>query len=158
MASERTWRRIRIEYSAGASAAWLSAKYGPAERTIGQHAKAEGWRKKDVALRADADWDALEAEEAKLAAAREAKVEAREAAEARVDAGQAREMDLARAMRVATAKALGSLDAGDPKAAQEFLKLARMLEGGEAEAADRPSAQDEAALAFVLERLGAEGA
>ena len=157
VASERTWRRIRIEYSAGASAAWLSAKYGPAERTIGQHAKAEGWRKKDVALRADADWDALEAEEAKLAAAREARVKAREEAVARVDAGDAREMDLGRAMRVATAMALGKLEAGDAKAAQEFLKLARMLEGGEAEAAYRPSPQDEAALAYVLERLGAEG-
>lgn len=153
VASERTWRRIRIEYSAGASAAWLAAKYGPAERTLAARAKREGWRKKDVALRADADWDALEAEEAKLAAAREARVRAREkaGAAAEVDPG----VDLGKAARTAVARALGALEAGDPKGAQEFLKLARMLEGDE-EAAYRPSAQDEAALAYVLARLEAE--
>jgi hypothetical protein len=36
VAGERVWKRIEIEFSAGATAEWLSVKYGPAVRTIGR--------------------------------------------------------------------------------------------------------------------------
>ena len=166
VAGERVWKRIEIEFSAGATAEWLSVKYGPAVRTIGARAKAGGWRKTDIALKADAAWDEVE-DEARLAeetraAVREASDKAasgRAAVKAAIrEAGEGdlAEVDLGRAVRAAQAKAVAAMEAGEPKAAQEFLKLARMLEGDEAEDVYRPSPQDEAALAFVLERLGYE--
>lgn len=162
VAGERVWKRIEIEFSAGATAEWLSVKYGPALRTIHARAKEGGWRKKDIALKADAAWDEVEDEErlaeetraaVRAAADRRAAVKAaiREAGE-----GDPAEVDLGRAVLAAQAKAVAAMEAGEPKAAQEFLKLARMLEGDEAEDAYRPSPQDEAALAYVLERLEAE--
>ncbi|MBJ7486513.1 hypothetical protein, partial [Brevundimonas sp.] len=86
MAGERVWKRIEIEFSAGATAEWLSVKYGPAVRTIGFRAKAGGWRKKDIALKADAAWDEVD-EEARVAA--EARAAAREAAGQRAAARDA---------------------------------------------------------------------
>lgn len=165
VAGERVWKRIEIEFSAGATAEWLSVKYGPAVRTIGARAKEGGWRKKDVALKADAAWDEMQ-DEARLAeetraavreasdhaAARRAAVKAaiREAGEGDLD-----EVDLGRAVRAAQAKAVAAMEAGEPKAAQEFLKLARMLEGeGDEAGVEQVSPQDEAALAYVLEKLG----
>ena len=167
VAGERVWKRIEIEFSAGATAEWLSVKYGPAVRTIGARAKEGGWRKKDVALKADAAWDEVQDEEqlaeetraavreaSDHAATRRAAVKAaiREAGE-----GDLEEVDLGRAVRAAQAKAVAAMEAGEPKAAQEFLKLARMLEGegdGEGTGVERVSPQDEAALAYVLEKLG----
>lgn len=167
MAGERVWKRIEIEFSAGATAEWLSVKYGPAVRTIGARAKEGGWRKKDIALKADAAWDDVEDEERLAeetrAAVREA-ADRREAVKAAIrDAGEGdlAEVDLGRAVLAAQAKAVAAMQEGDPKAAQEFLKLARMLEGeveeGEAAAPGWRTPQEEAALAAVLERLGSEG-
>ena len=169
VAGERVWKRIEIEFSAGATAEWLSVKYGPAVRTIGARAKEGGWRKKDIALKADAAWDEVE-DEARLAeetraAVREAAANAamgREAVKAAIrEAGEGdlTEVDLGRAVLAAQAKAVAAMEAGEPRVAQEFLKLARMLEG-EGDGEDGyagPSAQDAAALAYVLERLEAEG-
>ena len=162
VAGERVWKRIEIEFAAGATAEWLSVKYGPAVRTIGARAKKDGWRKKDIALKADAAWDEVEDEE-RLAAATRAAV--REAADRRTavkaairDAGEgeAEEVDPGRAVRAARARAVAAMEEGEPRLAQEFLKLARMLEGEGEEDVYRPSPQDEAALAYVLERLEAE--
>lgn len=161
VAGDRVWKRIEIEFSAGATAEWLSVKYGPAVRTIGARAKAGGWRKTDIALKADAAWDAVEDEER---LAEETRAAVREAADRRAavkvavrDAGEG-EVDLGRAALAAQAKAVAAMEAGEPKAAQEFLKLARMLEGeGDGEGYAAPSPQDAAALAFVLERLEARG-
>ncbi|WP_298160405.1 hypothetical protein [Brevundimonas sp.] len=168
MAGERVWKRIEIEFSAGATAEWLSVKYGPAVRTIGARAKAGGWRKKDIALKADAAWDEVEDEErlaeetraavraaSDTAAAGRAAVKAaiREAGEAEAEA-----VDLERAAAAARAGAVAAMEKGDPRLAQEFLKLARMLEGeGDGEGYAGPSPQDAAALAYVLERLEARG-
>ena len=164
VAGERVWKRIEIEFSAGATAEWLSVKYGPALRTIHARAKDGGWRKKDIALKADAAWDEVEDEE-RLAeetrAAVRAAADRREAVKAAIrDAGEGdlAEVDLGRAVLAAQAKAVAAMEAGEPRVAQEFLKLARMLEGegdGE-EGYAGPSAQDAAALAYVLERLEAE--
>lgn len=170
VAGERVWKRIEIEFSAGATAEWLSVKYGPAVRTIGARAKAGGWRKKDIALKADAAWDEVQDEEqlaeetraavreaSDVAASRRAAVKAaiREAGE-----GELEEVDLGRAVLAAQAQAVAAMAKGEPKTAQEFLKLARMLEGedGEGIGVGGPSAQDAAALAYVLERLEAEDA
>ena len=57
----RMWARIAREYAAGASAGWLSARYGPGERTIAARARKEGWRRKDLAEAADAALEAAEA-------------------------------------------------------------------------------------------------
>lgn len=167
--SKRTWERIRIEFSAGASVAWLSARYGAAERTIAQHAKKGGWRRKDLALKADAlleaeDAAALRAAEA-LAAREAEKAREREGAKAaaRAMAGMARGSvgedgpDLILAARRARVAAVAAMEK-NPRMAQDYLKLARMLEGAddEGEMEDRPSPQDEAAVAFLLERLGYE--
>ena len=170
VAGERVWKRIEIEFSAGATAEWLSVKYGPAVRTIGSRAREGGWRKKDIALKADAVWDEVE-DEARLAAetraavreasdvagSRRAAVKAaiREAGQGAGGEGDLDEVDLGRAVRAAQAKAVAAMQQGDPKAAQEFLKLARMLEGEDGEGCAGPSAQDAAALAYVLERLEA---
>ncbi|WP_428151312.1 hypothetical protein [Brevundimonas sp.] len=174
MAGERVWKRIEIEFSAGATAEWLSVKYGPAVRTIGARAKKGAWRKRDIALKADATWDAVE-DEARLteetraavreaadrAATRRAAVKAaiREAGQGAGDSGDVPEVDLGRAVRAAQAKAVAAMENGEPKAAQEFLKLARMLEGedGAETGIGGPSAQDEAALAAILEKLGELG-
>lgn len=176
--SKRTWERIRIEFSAGASVAWLSARYGAAERTIAGHAKKGGWRRKDLALKADALLEAEDAaalREAEAQAAREAET-ARERAGAKAaaralaglaggsaegavdeDGGRSGEPDLILAARQARVAAVAAM-ANNPRLAQDYLKLARMLEGAdeEGEMEDRPSPQDEAALAFLLERLGYE--
>ena len=161
VAGERVWKRIEIEFSAGATAEWLSVKYGPAVRTIGARAKEGGWRKKDIALKADAAWDEVD-EEARVAA--EARAAAREAAGQRAAArdavrGAVEEteagVDLGRAVLSAQARAVAAMESGDPKAAQEFMKLARMLEGeGDGEGYAEPSPQDAAALAAILEKLG----
>ncbi len=169
VAGERVWRRIEIGFSAGATAEWLSVKYGPALRTIHARARAGGWRKTDIALKADAAWDAVE-DETRLAEETRAAVRAASAKAARgrepvkaaireAGEGDLVAVDLERAVRAAQARAVAAIEAGDPKAAQEFLKLARMLEGeGAAETGvGEPSAQDAAALAYVLERLEAEG-
>lgn len=166
--SDRTWTRIRIEYTAGASAAWLSARYGPAERTIAARAKKGRWRKIDVARARDAEEEAREAAEA---ARREpggepgrepggepgADVWTDEGIDDGADEGAA--LDLDEAVRLSQTRAVAALRRGDARAAQEFLKLARMLAGAADEEGSgyRPSAQDEAALAFVLERLEAQG-
>ena len=170
VAGERVWKRIEIEFSAGATAEWLSVKYGPAVRTIGARAKAGGWRKKDIALKADAAWDEVEDEERLAAATRAAVREAadrREAVKAAIrEAGEgdlAEEVDPGRAVRAARARAVAAMEEGEPRLAQEFLKLARMLEGDEAEDGDEAAApggrtpQQEAALAAILARLGVEG-
>ena len=166
VAGERVWKRIEIEFSAGATAEWLSVKYGPAVRTIAAKAKAGGWRKRDVALKADAAWDQVEDEgrlaEETRAAEREASdrtAAGRAAVKAAIrDAGEGdlAEVDLGRAVLAARARAVAAMEAGEPRLAQEFLKLARMLEGedGEEGCGGAPSPQDAAALAFVLERLG----
>lgn len=168
VAGERVWKRIEIEFSAGATAEWLSVKYGPAVRTIGARAKDGGWRKKDIALKADAAWDEVQDEE-RLAEETRAAVRAaaanaamgRDAVKAAIrDAGEGdlAEVDLERAVLAAQAKAVAAMEAGEPRVAQEFLKLARMLEGdGDGEGYAEPSPQDAAALAYVLERLEAEG-
>ena len=165
MAGARVWKRIEIEFSAGATAEWLSVKYGPAVRTIGARAKAEGWRKKDVALKADAAWDAVQDEESLAAETRAAVREAadrratvkaaiREAGQGEGGEGAAPEVDLGRAVLAAQAKAVAAMEAGEPKAAQEYLKLARMLEGEGEEGCGGPSPQDAAALAAILDKLG----
>ncbi len=168
VAGERVWKRIEIEFSAGATAEWLSAKYGPAVRTIGSRAKEGGWRKKDIALKADAAWDEVEDEER---LAEETRAAVREASDGRAAVkaaireageGDVAEVDLGRAVRAAQVMAVAAMEKGEPKAAQEFLKLARMLEGGDGAAGEAAAAgwrtpQEEAALAAVLERLGGEG-
>ena len=166
VAGERVWKRIEIEFSAGATAEWLSVKYGPAVRTIGARAKKDGWRKKDIALKADAAWDEVEDEErladetrAAVRQASDKAASARAAVKAAIrDAGEGdpAEVDLGRAAPAARAGAVAAMEKGDPRLAQEFLKLARMLEGegdGE-EGYAGPSAQDAAALAAILEKLG----
>ena len=168
VAGERVGKRIEIEFSAGATAEWLSVKYGPAVRTIGARAKEGGWRKKDIALKADAAWDEVEDEERLAAETRAAVREAsdtaaagRAAVKAAIrDAGEGdlAEVDLERAVLAAQAKAVAAMGEGDPRLAQEFLKLARMLEGEGEEGFAGPSPQDAAALAYVLERLEAEDA
>ena len=169
VAGERVWKRIEIEFSAGATAEWLSVKYGPAVRTIGARAKKDGWRKKDIALKADAAWDEVEDEE-RLAA--ETRVAVREAADRRAAVkaairgageGEAEAVDPGRAVRAARARAVAAMEEGEPRLAQEFLKLARMLEGDGEEDGDEAAApggrtpQQEAALAAILARLGVEG-
>lgn len=171
--SKRTWERIRIEFSAGASVAWLSARYGAAERTIAQHAKKGGWRRKDLALKADALLEAEDAaalREAEALAAREAeKAREREGAKAvaRAMAGMAggstgedgpEGPDLILAARRARVAAVAAMEK-NPRMAQDYLKLARMLEGAddEGEMEDRPSPQDEAAVQAILEKLGELG-
>ncbi|MDP3406516.1 MAG: hypothetical protein Q8S03_17625 [Brevundimonas sp.] len=145
--SKRTWSRIRREYSAGASVPWLSARYGPAERTIAAHAKAGGWRKKDLARQADADRDAEEAAEAA------AEAEAEDGTDVAVGPAP----DLGDALRRALMRGVRAIEAGDPRLALDYLRVAQALEGAGDEGAARVSPQDEAALAYVLERLGAEG-
>lgn len=157
IACPRTWRRIRIEFTAGASAAWLSARYGPAERTIAARAKAEGWRKIDIArLRGEAlaAEDAAEAEVVRL----ETEMRARGGG-AQTERGT---VDLVAARRVAQAKAVAALERDDARAAQDYLKLAQMLDGvGGGEEGLTPTGgrtpQHEAALAVILEKLGVEG-
>ncbi|MBX9616588.1 MAG: hypothetical protein K2X25_13400 [Caulobacteraceae bacterium] len=154
--SKRTWSRIRREYSAGASVPWLSARYGPAERTIAAHAKAGGWRKKDLARLADAARDAEEAAEA--AAEADADISAAgvgggSGTDAVADAAP----DLGEALRRALMRGVRAIEAGDPRLALDYLRVAQALEGAGDEGAARVSPQDEAALAYVLERLGAEG-
>ena len=165
VAGERVWKRIEIEFSAGATAEWLSVKYGPAVRTIGARAQDGGWRKKDIALKADAAWDEIEDEErlaeetrAAVRAASDTAAAGRAAVKTAIrEAGEGEaEVDLGRAVRAAQAMAVAAMEKGDPKTAQEFLKLARMLEGDEGEGFAGPSPQDAAALAYVLERLEAE--
>lgn len=159
----RMWGRIRREFAAGASVPWLSARYGAGERTIGARAKKEGWRRKDLAETADADLEAaevrgeVEAPGAPVVGAGLAlDGTTREALEA-CDAGG--QPDLAEAMRRALGRAVRAMEVGDPRQAQDYLRLARMLEGvGGGEAGDGGrSPEDEAALAFILERLGAGG-
>lgn len=58
----RMWARVRREFEAGASAPWLSERYGPSQRTIGRRAKKEGWQRKDLAEAADAALAAAEAD------------------------------------------------------------------------------------------------
>ena len=148
VAGERVWKRIEIEFSAGATAEWLSVKYGPAVRTIASKAKAGGWRKKDIALKADAVWDAVQDEEQLAeetrAAVREASDHAamgRAAVKAAVLTAGDEEVDLGRAVL----------------AAQEFVKGAGLVGGvGVVGGVERVSPQDEAALAYVLEKLGYE--
>ena len=165
VAGERVWKRIEIEFSAGATAEWLSVKYGPAVRTIGARAKAGGWRKRDIALKADAAWDAVEDEErlaeetrAAVRAASDRAAAGRAAVKSAIreaGEGDVAEVDLGRAVRAAQAMAVAAMENGDPKAAQEFLKLARMLGGeGDGEGYAAPSSQDAAALAAILEKLG----
>lgn len=165
--SKRTWTRIRREFAGGASVPWLSARHGPSERTISTHAKAEGWRRRDLAAQADA---ALEAEEAALALASGVASDLARLVEAtcatgdeEASAGDGAEgragVDLSRAMRLAQAQAVACLVRGDARGAQDFLKLAQMLEGADEadEQAGRtggPTAADEAAMAFIMERLG----
>jgi len=158
--SKRTWERIRIEFSGGASVAWLSARYGAAERTIASHAKTGGWRRKDLALKADEAWDAGDeaaARAAEVAAAREG-AGAGERAAGAPEGGDPPVVDLIAAARQARASAVAVMEK-HPRLAQDYLKLAGMLEGADAdgETGDRPSPQDEAALAFVLDKLGYEG-
>lgn len=150
--SKRTWSRIRREYSAGASVPWLSARYGPAERTIAAHAKAGGWRKKDLARQADADRDAEEAAEAAAEAGAEV-----DGAEDGIDVAVDAAPDLGEALRRALRRGVRAIEAGDPRLALDYLRVAQALEGAGDEGAARVSPQDEAALAYVLERLGAEG-
>lgn len=163
IACPRTWRRIRIECSAGASVAWLSARYGPAERTIAARAKKEGWRKADMArLRGEAlaAEDEAEAEVVRM----QAEVRARrgeDAAKADGEAGGEEttrgEVDMGAARRLAQVKAIAALERDDAVGAQGFMKLAQMLDGDGADrdGAGAPSPQDAAALAYVLERLEA---
>ena len=165
IACPRTWRRIRIECSAGASVAWLSARYGPAERTIAARAKKEGWRKADLArLRGEAlaAEDEAEAEVVRM----QAEVRARRGEDAGKADGEAGGeettrggVDMGAARRLAQVKAIAALERDDAVAAQGFMKLAQMLDGDGADrdGAGAPSPQDAAALAYVLERLEAEG-
>ncbi|WP_029417170.1 hypothetical protein [Brevundimonas bacteroides] len=159
--SDRTWTRIRIEYTAGASAAWLSARYGPAERTIAARAKKGRWRKIDVARARDAEEEAREAARGEpggeLGGEPGAGALAHQGIDEGADDGAALGLD--EAVRLSQAQAVAALRRGDARAAQDFLKLARMLAGAADEEGTgyRPSLQDEAALAFVLEKLEAEG-
>ncbi|MBU2378297.1 MAG: hypothetical protein KJ824_03955 [Alphaproteobacteria bacterium] len=158
--SKRTWERIRIEFGGGASVAWLSARYGAAERTIANHAKAGGWRRKDLALKADAVWDAEDEAEA-VARTRAAEVAGTQGAAREAASGVGADevdlptLDLVAAAREARASAV-AVGMKHPRLAQDYLKLAEMLDGAglDGEAGDRPSPQDQAALAAILEKLG----
>lgn len=143
---ERTWLRIRREYEAGASAAWLSARYGAGQRTIAQHAKAGGWRKKDLAARADAALDQAEglAEPPPLVLHAPIEME--------VVAGNARS-----GAALALNGALTALMAGKVHEAQAYARLAEALgrapEIAEGEARDP---QELETMRFLASELGIE--
>ena len=165
---ERMWARVRREYAAGASAGWLSARYGAGERTIAARAKKEGWRRKDLAEAADADLEAAEARGALdptpppaigpgLAMDGTARAEAAafEASLAAVD-----DETRAGAAREALDRAVACMRRGDAGAATGWVRLAGALEAlagragsGEADEVADTSAQD-AAMALLCERLG----
>lgn len=137
----RMWARVAREYAAGASAGWLSARYGAGERTIAARARAEGWRRKDLAEAADAELAAVEAR-GELGPAAGSAIGAglglgldgsaglaREAAAA-LAAALAAVTDEARAgaAREALDRAVAHMRTGDAQAATAWARLAASLE------------------------------
>ncbi|HYG28569.1 MAG TPA: hypothetical protein VD906_16910 [Caulobacteraceae bacterium] len=171
---ERMWGRIRREYAAGASAGWLSARYGAGERTIGARAKKEGWRRKDLAEAADAELEAAEARGAldpapppMIGAVWDAATGRAEAAAFEAALAEVTDETRAGAAREALDRAVACMRRGDAPAATAYVRLAGALEAlartgagegvGEGEGGGDPTGPGrEAALAF-LRREGALG-
>ncbi|MDP3802769.1 MAG: hypothetical protein U1C74_26305 [Phenylobacterium sp.] len=174
MLGSRMWARIAREYAAGASAPWLSDRYGAGERTIAARARKEGWRRKDLAEAADAELEAAEARGAVEPApppaigpglglgsgsaldgsARGRAVLLEEALAGVTDEARAG------AAREALDRAVAHMRTGDAHAATDWVKLAGALaalagrdgSGSPEEAAD--AAAQAAAMAVLCERLG----
>lgn len=161
---ERMWGRIRREYAAGASAGWLSARYGAGERTIGARAKKEGWRRKDLAEAADAELEAAEARgemgpAPAIGAVWDAAAARAEAAALATAAAEVTDETRAGAAREALDRAVACMRRGDAAAATAYARLAGALEalartGAGEDAGDPTGPGREAALAF-LRREGA---
>jgi hypothetical protein len=163
---ERMWGRIRREYAAGASAGWLSARYGAGERTIGARAKREGWRRKDLAEAADAELEAAEARgevgpapAPAIGAVWDAAAARAEAAALETAAAEVTDETRAGAAREALDRAVACMRRGDAAAATAYARLAGALEalaraGAGEDAGDPTGPGREAALAF-LRREGA---
>lgn len=163
---ERMWARIRREYAAGASAGWLSARYGAGERTIGARAKREGWRRKDLAEAADAELGAAEARgemepapAPAIGAVWDAPARGAEAAALETAVAEAADVTRAGAAREALDRAVACMRRGDAAAATAYVRLAGALEalartGAGEDAGDPTGPGREAALAF-LRREGA---
>ena len=162
----RMWARVRREYAAGASAPWLSDRYGPSRRTIERRAKAGGWRRMDLAEAADAGLEAAEAEGALDPVAEPAigkglgmdgtagaEAAAFAAALAGVD-DKAREGAKVEALN----RAVAWMMRGDASAAMGWARLAGALEGlAKGDGAEREvvdEAAQDAAMAVLCERLG----
>ena len=168
----RMWARVAREYAAGASAGWLSARYGAGERTIAARALKEGWRRKDLAEAADAELEAAEArgtvepaappvigQGLGLGSGLDGSAKAAAAALAEALAGVD---DAARAGAADEAldRAVAHMRTGDAAAALGWARLSGTLaartgrDGGAApeEAAD--AAAQAAAMAVLCERLG----
>lgn len=170
----RMWARIAREYAAGASAPWLSDRYGAGERTITARARKEGWRRKDLAEAADAELEAAEARGAVEPAppsaigqglglgsgsALDGSARARAVLLEEALAGVTDEAR-AGAAREALNRAVAEMRTGDAHAATDWVKLAGALaalagrdgSGSPEEAAD--AAAQAAAMAVLCERLG----
>lgn len=142
-------------FRAGATARAIAAEFGCSERKIHAAARAGKFRRKDLTA-------AGPVEAAPSAA--EADAWARRIGGVAADA-PCRALDpeagLDEARHAAVRTCIGMLRDGDTARAYAYARLAavmmRLDRGMGADAADRPSPQDEAAMAFLLERLEAEG-
>ena len=142
-------------FRAGATAKAIAAEFGCSERKIHTAAREGGFRRKD--LKAAGPVEAAPS-------AAEADAWARRIGGVAADA-PCRALDpeagLDEARHAAVRTCIGMLRDGDTARAYAYARLAavmmRLDRGMGADAADRPSPQDEAAMAFLLERLEAEG-
>lgn len=142
-------------FRAGATARAIAAEFGCSERKIHAAARAGKFRRKD--LKAAGPVEAAPS-------AAEADAWARRIGGVAADA-PCRALDpeagLDEARHAAVRTCIGMLRDGDTARAYAYARLAavmmRLDRGMGADAADRPSPQDEAAMAFLLERLEAEG-
>ena len=141
-------------FRAGATAKAVAAEFGCSERKIYAAAREGGFRRKDLKAAGPVE-TAPSAHEADAWARRIGGVEADAPCRA-LDP----EAGLDEARRAAVKTAIGMLRDGDTARAYAYARLAavmlRLDRVMEADAADRPSPQDEAAMAFLLERLGSE--
>lgn len=141
-------------FRAGATAKAVAAEFGCSERKIYAAARERKFLRKDLKAAGPVE-AAPSAPEADAWARRIGGVEADAPCRA-LDP----EAGLDEARRAAVKTAIGMLRDGDTARAYAYARLAavmlRLDRVMEADAADRPSPQDEAAMAFLLERLGYE--
>jgi len=142
-------------FRAGATAKAIAAEFGCSERKIYAAAREGGFRRKD--LKAAGAVEAAPCADQADAWARRIGGVAADAPCRALDP----EAGLDEARHAAVRTAIGMLRDGDTARAYAYARLAAVMQrldrGMEGDGPYRPSPQDEAALAFVLEKLGYEG-